>query len=251
MNTITQQIDGYITIEYEKCNVYIIENILENEFCNKMIKLIETLPLVKEVHRKSNNVECFTVFPSELLKEKNVSYYSFSTNMREDFISLLNNDNIIINNSILNDVNPEELQKDLDSINDKMKIISNIMIQINPNICFEYNCGYDLRKIYGKTLKHMDGIESKITTDVNFINKSQEIEDYEMIRNATLIFTLNDDYEGGIFEFPYYNIKLKLKKSSVIIFPPYWTHVHEVSAVENNTYRYTINTWSLEKLQDY
>jgi hypothetical protein len=249
MNTIIEEIDGYITIEYDKCNVYIIENILESEFCKKMIKLIETLPLVKEVHGESNNVECFTVFPRKLLKKKNDFDYNFSTNIHEEFISLLNDNNFITNNSILNDFNAEELQNSLDSLNDKMKIISNIMIQINPNICFEYICDYDFRKIYGKTLMHMDSVASKIITDVNFISKSQEIEDYEMIRNTSLIFTLNDDYEGGIFEFPYYNIKLKLKKGSVIIFPPYWTHLHAVSTVENNTYRYTINTWSLEKLQ--
>jgi hypothetical protein len=249
MNTIVKQIENYNIIEYDKCNVYIIENILENEFCNKIIELIETLPLIKEVHGHSNNVECFNIFPSELLKKKNVSYYSFSTNMREGFISLLNNDTLITKNSTLNGVNPKEIQNVLDSLNDKMNIINNIMIQINPNICFDYNCDYDFRKIYGKTLTHIDGIAYKITKDVNFVNKSHEIEDYEMIRNASLIFTLNDDYEGGIFEFPYYNISLKLKKGSVIIFPPYWTHLHQVSNVENNTYRYTITTWALEKLQ--
>jgi hypothetical protein len=45
-----------------------------------------------------------------------------------------------------------------------------------------------------------------------------------------------------------YNISLKMKKGSVIIFPPYWTHLHEVSNLENNTYRYTINTWTLENI---
>jgi hypothetical protein len=245
MNIIINTIEGYKTLEYDKCNIYIIENILENDFCTKIIKLIDTLPLVKQVHQKLNNVECFSVYPSELLKE-DVSFYNFSKKISEDYISILNDDNTIINN--INGVNPEELQKDMDIISEKMKIITNIMMQVNNNICFKYNSGYCLRKIYGKTLLHKDGIPFIQTSDVTFIDKSEEMQDYEMIRNATLIFALNDDYEGGFFQFPYYNISLKMKKGSVIIFPPYWTHLHEVSNLENNTYRYTINTWTLENI---
>ena len=44
------------------------------------------------------------------------------------------------------------------------------------------------------------------------------------------------------------DIKVKLKKGSVIIFPPFWTHPHETEDLLNNTYRYTINTWSCQKI---
>mgnify|MGYP003968137707 CR=1 FL=1 len=62
----------------------------------------------------------------------------------------------------------------------------------------------------------------------------------------TSIVMLNDDYEGGIFHFPNQKISVKLKKGQLIAFPPYWTHLHGVEAVINNTYRYTINTWLFE-----
>ena len=86
-----------------------------------------------------------------------------------------------------------------------------------------------------------------ISSNINFIKDNKKGE-YAMVRNASIVFTLNDDYEGGIFHFPYYNVNVRLKKGSVIIFPPYWTHEHEVSELTNNTYRYTISTWSCMKL---
>ena len=71
-----------------------------------------------------------------------------------------------------------------------------------------------------------------------------------MVRNASMIFALNDDYDGGEFHFPCQDIHIRMKKGSVIIFPPYWTHPHEVSCIRNGTYRYTINTWALELLKN-
>jgi predicted 2-oxoglutarate/Fe(II)-dependent dioxygenase YbiX len=60
--------------------------------------------------------------------------------------------------------------------------------------------------------------------------------------------TLNDDYEGGQFIFPYYDITVKLKKGSVLIFPPFWTHEHSTNELENNTFRYTITTWNCDRI---
>ena len=51
----------------------------------------------------------------------------------------------------------------------------------------------------------------------------------------------HDILDGKIIDGYYY-----LKKGEAIAFPPYWTHPHEVSAPENGTFRYTINTWLYE-----
>ena len=62
----------------------------------------------------------------------------------------------------------------------------------------------------------------------------------------SIIIALNDDYEGGIFHFPYQDFNVKLKKGQLIAFPPYWTHLHGVESPANGTFRYTINTWLYE-----
>lgn len=96
--------------------------------------------------------------------------------------------------------------------------------------------GYNLRKIFGGTKIHIDSIA---------------IGDYkDYIRCASVIINLNDDYDGGIFNFPKQDFSIKLKKGSAIVFPPYWTHPHEVSKVGEGQFRYTINTWLHEKLNN-
>ena len=245
--TIARVINGYKIIEYDKCNVYIIENIVDENFCNEIIKFIKTLPLKKIKYEEYNNVECFIACSNELLTKNDDFYYEFPS-QNENQISLISKQFPIINNQ-LNGITNQELRRQIDNINEKMIIISKIMNEINSKICFEYTTGYNFRKIYGKTKTHIDGILEIIKSDVNFIYKENSIETYNMIRNASIIFALNDDYHGGEFHFPYHNIYVRMKKGSVIIFPPYWTHPHEVSALENDTYRYTINTWSLELLK--
>jgi len=250
MKTTIKIIEEYKVIEYDKSNIYIIENLLEADFCNKIIQLIETLPLQKIVHGDFNNVECLIAYTNELIRKDDIFYYEFPTiNLDKNYVSITDKYDSITNNC-LNGIRNEELQKYIDDISEKMQTISNIMKEVNARICFDYNSGYNLRKIYGRTKEHTDGILNLIDSDVTFIDNSKKMDDYKMVRNASIIFALNDDYDGGEFFFPYHNIRLKMKKGSVIIFPPFWTHPHEVSCVENNTFRYTINTWSLEKLRD-
>ena len=89
--------------------------------------------------------------------------------------------------------------------------------------------GYHLRKIYGETRLHFDGISG-----FNGDNKK---------RFLTVIICLNIDYEGGEICFPVQNRTIKMKKADILAFPPYWTHPHYSKDLLNKTYRYTINTW--------
>ena len=116
--------------------------------------------------------------------------------------------------------------KIIQSIYDKHGIISNS------------DTGYCLRKIHGKTRRHIDGVLGYITTEQPVSPKS--------IRNMSVVISLNDDYDSGEFYFPYQNKKIRLKKYQAVAFPPYWTHPHEVSAPKKGTFRYTINTWLCE-----
>lgn len=89
----------------------------------------------------------------------------------------------------------------------------------------------NFRKVYGETRQHCDCLINVHNSNITAINNNDVLSDYKMVRNASIIFTLNDDYEGGEFYFPIQGLKIKMKKGSVVIFPPYWTHPHEVSSV--------------------
>ena len=96
---------------------------------------------------------------------------------------------------------------------------------------FSSDCGYTLRKIHGATRLHVDDIFGGTP-------------DLKEVRKLSLIIALNSDYDGGEFYFPNQGIdKIKLKKGQAILFPPYWTHPHGTKELNNETFRYTINTW--------
>jgi hypothetical protein len=98
--------------------------------------------------------------------------------------------------------------------------------------------GYTLRKIFGGTRLHADGVHSKTSGFTKFV------------RCLSLIIVLNDDYDGGVFCFPNQGLKFRVQKGQAILFPPYWTHPHSVTSVGEGQARYTINTWILEKFID-
>jgi hypothetical protein len=116
--------------------------------------------------------------------------------------------------------------------------VLNAFRTIRPEFKGEQDDGYTLRRIHGGTRRHVDGIHSKTSGFTKYV------------RALSFIVVLNEDYDGGIFNFPAHNLKIKVKKGEVIMFPPYWTHPHSVTNVGEGQYRYTINTWILEKFVD-
>jgi len=240
MNEIIHHIDGYKIVEYKPYNIYVILDVFDDEFSKNIIELIERLPLRQANITVNNNVECKIANISSLLNQNNDFVYVFPRDNK------IHHSGIIKSNK-LNGVTHHELKSYETAINDKMKIIKNIMHKVDENIQLRYNSGYDLRKIHGKTRCHTDGLFEIYTSNVTFVDEPY-IDEYRMIRFMSIIFALNHNHEGGIFRFPYHNISIKLRKGSVLLFPPFWTHPHEVSSVENNTYRYTINTWALQKI---
>lgn len=86
-----------------------------------------------------------------------------------------------------------------------------------------------LRKIYDATKLHEDGLKAG--------------ENQPESRTLAVIIALNSDYDGGEIVFPCQNFKTKLEQGDAIVFPPFWTHPHYTESLNNNTFRYTINTW--------
>ena len=177
--------------------IMLIDDVIKPEFAKELINHINTSDDThKETHGKSTNVVC-------------------------DFIQISENDS-------------SKFKK----IDDQLfKIVGNILQNIwdNYEIKSTGDSGYCLRKIYGETRRHMDGVIG--------YDSHKDVIDVTQVRNMAVIIALNDDYEDGEFYFPYQDKKIKLKKYQAIAFPPYWTHPHEVSAPTNGTFRYTINTW--------
>ena len=91
--------------------------------------------------------------------------------------------------------------------------------------------GYQLRKIYGTTRLHTDG----------------SLDELGGTRNLSCIVALNDDFGGGEVNFPKQDFLYQMSKGDILLFPPYWTHPHQVFQPHVGTMRYTINSWFYEK----
>jgi hypothetical protein len=63
-----------------------------------------------------------------------------------------------------------------------------------------------------------------------------------MPRSVSCSFALNDNYDGGEFAFFNRELKYKLKKGSVLMFPSNFMYPHEIMPVTKGT-RYSIITW--------
>jgi Rps23 Pro-64 3,4-dihydroxylase Tpa1-like proline 4-hydroxylase len=61
-------------------------------------------------------------------------------------------------------------------------------------------------------------------------------------RTVSVLYYLNDDYEGGEIEFPEFNIKYKPKSNSAILFPSNYLYYHNVSPIISGE-RYVIVSW--------
>lgn len=251
-NGITNIIDGYNVIEYSKYNIYIIEDIIDDIFCEKKIELINRLPLWKASDGNIKHVNCYMAFIRELLKVDDDFYYLFDllpdNTIKNEQSTKFINDKMIITND-LNGITKENIKNINDEITTKMKIINKIINKINKYLNLEFNVGYNFKKIYNNTTEHIDGLIYIYNSDIIFNDVKEK--NYNMIRNASIIFNLNDNYEGGVFVFPRQDISFKLKKGSVLIFPPYWTHPHYVTKTEDNTFRYTISTFTCEKVNPF
>ncbi len=92
---------------------------------------------------------------------------------------------------------------------------------------FSGDDGYLLRKIYGATKFHANGLFGS--------------HDDGKLRSVGLTIGLNNDYEGGEYEFPNQELTTTLQQGEVLIYPVYYTHPHSVSAPKG--YRYVVHTY--------
>jgi hypothetical protein len=126
-----------------------------------------------------------------------------------------------------------------DKILDIFKIFSELL-----NITITDVTRIQLRKVFGETRLHTDSavIDETKHPYNNTILKT--------VRALTLVGVLNDNYEGGIYNFPKQEFSIKLETGSIILFPPYWTHPHSVSKItiksNESKYRYIFSCWAMD-----
>lgn len=180
--------------------IFLFDNFIEDSLCDELIKIIEKYGNEDEYWQKNQNVNC---------KFLHLSHFNENPEIKNKY------DNILFN------------------------VIGKFIRKLEDyGVSSSGDSGYCLRKIYGPTKFHKDGIKVH-TIDDRYVP-------IRKVRNMSVIIALNDDYEGGEFVFLNQNYRVRLKKGQLIAFPPYWTHVHGVEPLHNESFRYTINTWLFE-----
>lgn len=64
----------------------------------------------------------------------------------------------------------------------------------------------------------------------------------ETARAVSVLIYLNEDYDGGEIEFPNFNLKIKPKAGTLILFPSNYAYAHIAHPVRSGT-KYVIATW--------
>jgi predicted 2-oxoglutarate/Fe(II)-dependent dioxygenase YbiX len=147
-----------------------------------------------------------------------VGYETMDLNVRNVKTIGISQENIINENF--------EIRKKLDE-----EIFKSVNVAINKyNNCFphcniEIDTGYDL-----------------LSYEVGQFYKEHTDSYKKHPRSVSCSIALNEDYEGGEFAFFNRELKYKLKKGSVILFPSNFMYPHEILPVTKGT-RYSIITW--------
>lgn len=66
-------------------------------------------------------------------------------------------------------------------------------------------------------------------------------------RIISTILYLRDVEEGGATQFPYQKAAVKPQQGMMVIFPPFWTHLHRGAEVEGDAVKYNITNYLVLK----
>jgi hypothetical protein len=240
--------EGCTVHEYNYANIYLVENFLDDELCDELVRLYNCLPTRKNLYGPGNNVECFSTTLSDWFNVDDAFFYEFDLSEvgSRQLFDKVKRKEVPYNNN-LNGTTHAELYKVNAQLMNMSKRLKRMFKPIQHKICFAYPSGFILRKIFGPTRLHIDGLtldkafnkqHLRVAPEDRFVNM-----DSPFVRNCTAVFTLSDHHEGGDFCFPNCRLSLKLTKGSLLLFPPYWTHPHYTTELLNNTYRYTMTCW--------
>lgn len=102
-------------------------------------------------------------------------------------------------------------------------------------------CEKDYMNHYGINFTNHDTYSVlKYGEGQHFVNHVDDHPSY--LRRLSLVYYMNDDYEGGQINFPRFNIALKPEKNDLLFFPSTYVYNHSVSPVTSGV-RYAVVNW--------
>lgn len=177
-------------------NIWILDGILDEKFCNFVIQKFESLKELQKDGATGSGVNKSIKDSKDLL------------------ISTIGDEESYYIDKIM-----------FQSLHDAVgKIIQqlfrhNVSVGWNPNDMFNHDTGYQLQKTSpgGKYVWHIENNQS-----------SGCFQNGSAARSLTYVIYLNDvqDDQGGCTGFLYQKVKVQPKAGRIVVFPPYWTHVH-------------------------
>lgn len=282
----SKTVNGLVVDHYRPYSVYVVHGLFDGTFCDDVIDIIKTVPLRKTTYGPGENTLSFVRHLDHMLADTERMYYPLSTHEAEMATLLANaktygktrpeDTTVSLRTNQWNGVSKATLERLMQRINKRVEMLKGVMKSIAAPLHFDHNQGFQLRKLYGPTKRHSDGCHFSDINPccLNYIaekgNKGKSRFNNPLVRNSSAIVALNDrfqDKDGGIFYFPEQELEVHLPRGSMIIFPPFWTHPHEVSdamgrrkdqpkanTVEDEQfvnepdrgYRYTLSTWFCE-----
>lgn len=107
----------------------------------------------------------------------------------------------------------------------------------------------ELKSIFKTELKNIEPtqfLKYDINDKYDEHNDSEDWKDGRLVkvvnRDISVLFYLNDNYEGGDLEFTKLGLTVKPKKGMMLAFPSYFEFSHRVHPVRSGT-RYSLATW--------
>ena len=239
-----------------------VNTLVENESIeSKLENLIKSIADGKKIDTKQNDENVFIRYNE--LKHEEQSDGTIKNKKLEDLILILND---IIPVELCDAVLSEYKDTDywisaqtgggLDKNSRNCSVISisqRELLEQNKDIRYDidrslYDCVSDALNTYEQEnpefhleIQEDTGYELlRYKTGEFYVQHSDHFKQQPRTLSCTLC--LNDDYEGGEFAFFNREIKYKLKKGSILLFPSNFMYPHEIMPVTSGT-RYSIITW--------
>lgn len=128
-----------------------------------------------------------------------------------------------------------------ETVNDRLKEMADVFL----NDIFKplNECIWDYRKLYDLMLSSDSGWQLlKYSHDAEYHIHHDHAPDNSRV--LSVVASIGSDCEGGELEFPYFNMKLKLQKNDVILFPSNFPYSHIAHPVTSGV-KYSLVSWLL------
>ena len=125
---------------------------------------------------------------------------------------------------------------------DPIKYLPKEILELSTTLSKEFH-----KSILDYTLKYQTNIKHYYGYDILKYTESQKFESHsddgiDEERRISLVYYMNDNYEGGEIEFKKFDLKIKPKKHNLLLFPSSYIYRHKVYPVTSGT-RYAIVQW--------